>query len=101
MTKNIDPAWKFDQTIKADKGKLDLTLVSPTLIEEVAKVRMYGVAKYRERDNWRLVEPERYEAALYRHWLSYLNGEETDPESGLSHLSHIACNVMFLMEVEK
>ena len=38
--------------------------------------------------------------ALYRHWLAYLSGEEIDPESGMSHLWHMACNLDFLIERE-
>ena len=35
-----------DQTAKADAGKLQLTLVPREIIREIAKVRMYGNAKY-------------------------------------------------------
>jgi hypothetical protein len=28
--------------------------------------------------------------------LAYLDGEYIDEDSGLSHLKHIACNIMFL-----
>lgn len=90
-----------DQTIKADDGKIKPTLVESSLIREVAKVRMYGVAKYGDRENWSKVEVERYRDALYRHWLAYLDGETVDKESGLSHLSHMACNLMFLMKLEE
>tara|TARA_R110000851_G_scaffold315229_3_gene477576 strand:- start:6268 stop:6417 length:150 start_codon:yes stop_codon:yes gene_type:complete len=27
---------------------------------------------------------------------SYLEGEDIDPESGVSHIGHIMCNAMFL-----
>lgn len=85
---------------KHDEGKLRPTLVSPLLIEAVAKVREYGVHKYKDPENWREVESWRYKDALYRHWLAYLKGERIDPESGLPHLWHIACNVNFLIEME-
>lgn len=89
-----------DQKAKADAGKPRPTLVPVSLIEAVTAVRMYGNEKYHDPENWRQVEPQRYQDALYRHWLSYLKGEKCDPESGLPHLWHLACNAAFLIEME-
>ena len=89
-----------DQQAKADAGKPRPTLVPVSLIEAVTAVRMYGNEKYHDPENWRQVKPQRYQDALYRHWLSYLKGEQCDPESGLSHLWHLACNAAFLIEME-
>ena len=93
-----------DQAAKADAGKLQLTLVPASIIRAVAVVRMYGNEKYPEGgpDNWKQVEKQRYRDALYRHWLAYLdNPEAVDPESGIPHLWHLACNVAFLCEMEE
>lgn len=90
-----------DQSAKTDAGKIRPTLVPPALIEAVAAVREYGCSKYHDPDNWRRVEPQRYRDAAYRHWLAYLkNPEACDPESGLPHLWHLACNAAFLIEME-
>lgn len=89
-----------NQDAKADMGKPRPTLVPVSLIRAVTSVREYGCRKYHDPENWRNVEPQRYRDALYRHWLAYLDGEKTDPESGLPHLHHIACNVAFLIEME-
>lgn len=86
-----------DQSAKADKGKLELSLVNPQLVKAVAEVRMYGTEKYGDSENWRKVEPKRYVDALYRHLLAYIEGNEVDEESGLSHLAHMACNISFLL----
>lgn len=85
---------------KNDYGKPRPTLCPTHLVEAVTAVREYGTAKYKDPDNWKQVEPQRYRDALYRHWLSYLNGQKTDKESGLPALWHIACNVAFLIEME-
>lgn len=90
----------IDQSAKADKGKLELSLVNPQLVKAVAEVRMYGTEKYGDSENWRKVEPKRYVDALYRHLLAYIEGNEVDEESGLSHLSHMACNISFLLDKE-
>ena len=89
-----------DQSAKADKGKLELSLVNPELVKAVAEVRMYGTKKYGDSENWRKVEPKRYVDALYRHLLAYIEGNEVDEESGLSHLAHMACNISFLLDKE-
>ena len=89
------------QEAKADAGKPRPTLVPVSLIEAVASIREYGVAKYHDHENWRKVEPQRYRDAMFRHWLAYLKGEKLDPESGLPHLHHCVCNLAFLIEMEK
>lgn len=89
------------QDAKHDAGKIRPTFVFPSLVRAVAEVRGYGVAKYIDPDNWKQVSPKRYRDAIYRHWLAYLdNPEACDAESGLPHLWHMACNIMFLIELE-
>lgn len=91
-----------NQRAKADAGKPRLTLVPQQIIFEIAKIREYGNAKYGDPENWREVETERYRDAAFRHLLAYLKDPEgIDTESGLPHLSHLACNVAFLCELEK
>lgn len=93
---------KPDRTAKADGGKPRPTLVPPSLMEAVTAVREYGCSKYHDPDNWKRVEPQRYRDAAYRHWLEYLKDPHSvDEESGLPHLWHLACNVAFLIELEK
>ena len=92
---------KPNQQAKADQGKPCPSLCPVSLIEAVTAVRMFGLQKYHDPDNWKQVEPERYRDALYRHWLAYLKGEKYDQESGLPHLWHLACNAAFLIEMEE
>ncbi len=89
-----------DQTAKADAGKLKLTLVPRQIIRDIAKVRMYGTARYHnDPNNWKQVSKERYKDAAFRHFLAYLdNPDSVDEESGLLHLWHLACNIAFLCE---
>lgn len=91
-----------DQSIKADAGKPKLTLVPQQIIFDIARVREYGLAKYGESESWKKVDIQRYRDAAYRHFLSYLKDPQgVDEESGLPHLSHLACNIAFLAEMEK
>ena len=90
-----------NQEAKADAGKLELRLVPRQIIREIARIRMYGTKKYKDEDNWKRVEKERYMDAAFRHFLSYLDDPTgVDEESGLPHLSHLACNIAFLCEME-
>ena len=89
-----------NQSAKADSGKPNLSLVPTQIILEIEKIRAYGTAKYGDSENWKKVELERYHQALLRHTLAIWNDVGAkDEESGLLHLSHIACNVAFILEL--
>lgn len=90
--------------VKHDDGKLDFTLVPWDGLEPVVRVLMFGERKYTTperpgRDNWRKVpnSTQRYRAALLRHVIAYVSGQETDPETGESHLASVVCCALFLL----
>lgn len=86
---------------KHDGGKPCLDLVPPEIIIAVGTVMTHGAEKYGE-GNYRKVEPKRYRSALMRHICKWLkNPHGIDEDSGLPHLWHIACNVAFLLELDK
>jgi len=89
---------------KDDKGKPMVSLVESDFILGMAKVLTAGAKKYAI-DNWKLGSSKkdirRYKDALLRHTLAYTSGEKLDPETGLSHAYHAACNLMFLEYFEK
>lgn len=85
---------------KDDQQKPRPDLFSADFQLEIAKVLAHGAAKYGA-DNWKLVERWRYVAATGRHWLAVLRGEKLDPETGFSHLAHLACNLSFIFEKDK
>ncbi len=89
-----------DQSPKADDGKPKPSLVPKQIIYEIEKVRNFGVKKYKDPDNWRKVDIDRYHQALLRHTLAVWDDiAARDKESGMLHLSHIACNVAFILEL--
>jgi len=84
---------KFD----SEKPRWDLLPLRP--VREIVKVLTHGSVKY-EDFNWVKVKPfkERYFSALMRHldaW--WTDGEQIDPESGLHHLGHAGCCLIFLL----
>jgi len=84
---------------KFDDNKLEYGLLPPLALEETVKVLTFGAQKY-ERDNWKKVpdSKRRYFDALQRHLWSWKKGEKLDPESGMHHLAHAMCCLMFLYE---
>lgn len=86
---------------KFDAGKLDYTLVPFEAVDEIVKVLMFGAQKY-DRHNWKLVDnaEQRYLAAAFRHITAYNKGELVDPETGVSHLAHAGCCILFLLALE-
>ena len=84
---------------KFDGGKPEYGLLPPLALEETVKVLTFGAQKY-ERDNWKKVpdSKRRYFDAMERHIWAYKKGEQMDPESGIHHLAHAMCCLMFLYE---
>jgi len=83
--------------MKEDEGKLRYTLIPPSSLKEIARVLEFGAKKYAP-NSWATVPNalERYTDAIYRHLEAWRSGETHDPESGLHHLSHAACNAVFI-----
>jgi hypothetical protein len=87
--------------LKFDGDKLPLHLLSTEAMNQTAAVLAFGAEKYAAH-NWRkgFVWSRPLSAAM-RHITAFNAGEDKDPESGLSHLAHAACCIMFLLEFEK
>jgi hypothetical protein len=87
--------------LKFDEDKPSMNLLSRIALEETAKVMDFGKEKY-DAHNWRKgFAWSRPLSAAMRHIMAFNDGENKDPESGLSHLAHAACCIMFLLEFEK
>lgn len=83
--------------MKFDHDKADYSLLPFGAMDEVVKVLTYGARKY-NRNNWQHVDDVRYQAAAMRHFSAYMQGEQIDPESGVQHLAHMVCSVLFLIQ---
>jgi hypothetical protein len=92
---------QFGTALKFDQDKLPLHLLSTEAMNQTAAVLQFGAEKYAAH-NWRKgFVWSRPLAAAMRHITAFNAGEDKDPESGLSHLAHAACCIMFLLEFEK
>ena len=86
---------------KYDGEKAKLYLLPPKSILEVGIVLTYGADKY-DAENWRKVDDlqNRYTSAALRHIFAHIDGEADDQETGLSHLAHAMCCLLFKLEDE-
>lgn len=96
-----NPSHTMEQGQKHDTGKPRYDLMPVHAEAAVVDVLTFGANKYAP-DNWRHVESasERYTAAALRHIAAYRMGEHEDKESGLPHLAHAACCLMFMLELD-
>jgi len=79
------------------------SLIEPEFLWKMAEVLAFGAAKY-AKDNWKLCTKENihlYWDAHDRHCLAYRMGEKVDPETGMCHLAHASCNLMFIQYIMK
>jgi len=90
--------------LRFNKGKLDLTQLSPTAQKLEAMVFMYGATKY-ARNNWKkfkIDEQKAYDeflACAKRHIMAYEEGKWTDDESKQVHLAHAVWNLNRIMDL--
>jgi|TARA_R110000764_G_scaffold148535_1_gene236393 hypothetical protein len=90
-----------DAGVKFDTDKLPYELLAPELLESVAAVLKFGANKYGER-NWEQgMKWSRVFGALMRHMWAWWRKDNTDDETGMSHLWHAACCIMFLIAYEQ
>lgn len=97
----IDAELKAPAGMKHDQSKPRYSLIPAGALEAIVGVLEYGATKYAP-DNWKHVENarERYYNASMRHIQSWWTGEQNDPETGLPHLAHAVCSLMFLMALK-
>ena len=85
---------------KDDAGKLRLDLIAPEFERGLAGVLTYGAEKYGSHNWAKGLKYSRVYGAIRRHLLAWQMGEDLDPETGLPHLHHVACELMFLSTYE-
>lgn len=87
---------------KYDNDKLRWSLLPLGALQDVVKVLEFGAKKYAP-DNWKYVDQaeERYWNAAMRHIVAYKLESPTDSETGLSHLAHAVCCLLYIQQLDK
>lgn len=82
---------------KDDGHKDRWDLLPIDVIQLIVKVLTFGARKYAD-NNWMKIDngTERYYAALQRHLAEWRLGAEKDEESGIHHLGHALCCLVFM-----
>ena len=90
------------QGVKHDTGKPRWSLLPLGSIAQIVQVLDFGAAKYKP-DNWQHVPDarRRYYDAMQRHIEAWWTGERCDRETGLHHLAHAGCCILFLLWLDK
>lgn len=87
--------------LKYSDGKPLYSLVPPRPLRGLAEVLTYGATKKYKPNNWKKCKDTSvYYDALMRHLEAHRSGILFDDESGLPHLHHALCNLVFLCELE-
>ena len=90
----------MSSAIKHDGNKVRMELLAPEFLYGIASVLTFGAKKYAA-GNWaRGMEWSRPFGAMLRHLFAWVGGEREDKETGLSHLYHAGCCLMFLCAYE-
>lgn len=87
--------------IKYDSNKPCLQYLSSMWVMGASEVLTFGAEKYAPH-NWRKgILLSRLLGASLRHIFAFMGGEDNDSETGLSHLYHASCCLMFASELHK
>ena len=82
-----------------DEGKEPLAHLPWGGLDEVSRVQAYGHKKYKDFNNYRKgMEVSRNLSCAIRHIRDYMDGQNTDHESGLNPLAHAACRLLFVLQ---
>ena len=95
-----DPKPVLTTATKHDQGKTQWHLLPWDSVEEIVRVMEFGAGKYNP-FNWMENGGFKYSRIFnssMRHFIAWFwHREDLDPETGLSHLAHLGCNVLFLL----
>ena len=109
MNREAQTEWENEEILshqvmdyghKNDAHKLPHHLIAPEIQDALAAVLAFGAAKYAPRNWEKGMNWSRAFSAMMRHMWAWWRGEDMDQETGMSHLWHAACCVMFLVAYE-
>ena len=82
--------------VKNDSGKSPITLIPKDAIWGMSNAFAFGAIKYGRHNFRNGIAFSRLADACMRHLTAYMESEDTDPESGLSHLDHALASLAML-----
>lgn len=93
------PQPEIPKALTYDAGKAPLAQLPWAAIEGLAMVQAYGHQKYKDFNNYRKgMEVSRNLSCALRHIKEYMEGFDTDAESGRNPLEHALCRIAFVLQ---
>ena len=87
-------AGNMEKATRYNQGKLKWSLPDYKSLEPLIRVMMWGEEKH-DRDNWKKgFNKQELLDSLTRHVIALHNGEDIDPEHGISHIGGVLFNAM-------
>jgi len=90
----------MSEGIKHDQEKIRLELFPTEALNEIGKILTFGAKKYSDWNWAKGFKWSRLIGASLRHLLAWKAGVNKDEETGISHLAHLGCCVLFLLQHE-
>ena len=87
-----------DLSMHSSEGKPKVQWVPKALIEGAARALMYGRQKYARFDYRKGGSYDDFLGSILRHAYAFIEGEDTDKESGLCHLDLLAADLAMVMD---
>jgi hypothetical protein len=87
----------MDEGTKFDGIKLPWDLFPWIGAEEIVRVLQFGANKYAPRNWEKGIKYSRIFGAVMRHMIAWFLGETNDKETGLNHLAHAGCEILFVL----
>ncbi len=85
---------------KEHESKDPYELLPFRALHEVVKVLAFGKDKHGV-DNWKGIEDtQNFIGAALRHICAWQRGFKDDDETGIDHLAHAVCNLLFIQELK-
>ena len=99
MNKEIEKLRKeadFNKFVKFDNDKIRYELLDPLFLEGISEVLTFGAKKYCDHNWLKCDSVMRYFGAIMRHLWAFAAGEDNDKETGINHLYHAGCCLLFM-----
>jgi hypothetical protein len=91
---------ELKEGFKVDAGKATFTYLPFDALGAINRVLVFGAKKYADRNWEKGMNWTRPWDACVRHLDAWMRREEADEESGMSHLWHAGCCILFLIAFE-
>lgn len=87
--------------VRFNTGKARWDLLPEDSLAELVQVYTMGAEKYADRNWEKGLSMTGCFASMMRHAWAWMRGENTDPESGLHHMAHVAWNALAIVSFSK